>query len=119
MSNITYLRGNIFESSAQVWVNPVNCHGVMGKGLALQFRKRFPQMYEQYRHDCSRGLVKTGNIHIHAVHPYKTPRWIINLPTKDHWRNPSRLEYIKSGLNHLTELCRPLQIESVAIPALG
>ncbi len=119
MSNITYLRANIFNSPVQALVNPINCQGVMGKGLALQFRKRFPRMYEHYCHDCRSVRVRPGTIHVFANQPHGTPRRILNFPTKDNWRQPSRLEYIQTGLDHLTTLCTPLQIESIAIPPLG
>ena len=91
--SITYVRGNLFESPAQVLVNTVNTVGVMGKGVALEFKKLFPEMFEEYRRLCEGRLLKIGMLHI-----YRTPhKWVLNFPTKEHWRQPSRVEYIDAG----------------------
>src|SRR5690349_16891779 len=91
---ITYIHGDIFESSAQVLVNPVNTAGAMGKGLALAFKKRYPAMFEAYRTRCENGQFQVGDLWL-----YKTSdKWILNFPTKRHWREKSTLEIIETGL---------------------
>lgn len=110
---ITYVAGNLFTSPAQVLVNTVNTQGVMGKGIALQFRKTFPDMFKKYQDLC-----ETNKIDIGVLWIYKTPhKWILNFPTKRHWRNPSRAEYIEIGLRKLSEKFNELGIYSIAFPA--
>jgi O-acetyl-ADP-ribose deacetylase (regulator of RNase III) len=112
---ITYVAGNIFTSPAQVLVNTVNTQGVMGKGIALQFRQTYPEMFKTYQELCEKGKIDIGVLWI-----YKTPhKWILNFPTKKHWRNPSKLEYIETGLKKLSERFSTLGIYSIAFPALG
>lgn len=116
---VVFKRGNIFdEKDADALVNPVNCIGVMGAGLALQFRKRYPEMFQSYREAC-----EASNVHIGRMWVYKAnghfPRYIINFPTKQHWRNPSKLEYIQTGLHDLIRILKDLKIGKVAIPPLG
>ncbi len=112
---ITYLRGDIFSSQAQVLVNPVNTVGVMGKGLALQFKSRYPEMFAYYQRMCRGQLLDVGKLCL-----WKSPeKWILLFPTKKHWRDPSKLEYIESGLRKLAENYERLRIESVAFPKLG
>ena len=90
---ITYVQGNLFESPAQVLVNTVNTVGVMGKGIALQFKKIYPDMFKEYRDLCERKQFKIGSLHL-----YKTPhKWILNFATKREWRRPSQLQYIPRG----------------------
>jgi O-acetyl-ADP-ribose deacetylase (regulator of RNase III) len=117
MSNsIVVHEGDIFKSRAQTLVNTVNCVGVMGKGIALGFRKRFPQMHDDYVQRCGRGEVKLGQPYL-----YKQSEgpWILNFPTKDHWRSVSRLSDIETGLDHLERHYREWGIESIAVPPLG
>lgn len=113
---VKVLIGDIFESKAQTLVNTVNCVGVMGQGIALEFKKRFPDMYEDYLQRCRTGQVRLGE-------PYLYPRtavpWILNFPTKDHWRSVSRLEDITRGLEHLERHYQEWGITSLAIPPLG
>lgn len=113
---IKVVRGNLFETNAQTWVNAVNYVGVMGKGIALEFKNRFPDMYEDYVSRCKRGEVKLGR-------PYLFKRlvspWILNFPTKDHWRSAARLRDIIDGLQYLTAHYKEWEIESLAVPALG
>ena len=116
MATFTELKGNIFDSQAQVLVNPVNCVGTMGAGLAKQFKTRYPQMDAHYRSLCKKGLVKTGKITLHPVHDGHT---VANFPTKIHWRNPSRIEYIEEGLIALNLTLAEHGLSSVAIPAIG
>jgi len=108
--------GNIFESKAQTLTNTVNCVGVMGKGVALDFKKHFPDMFQDYVRRCERHEVKLGEPYL-----YKrvTPPWILNFPTKDHWRSVARLEDIVRGLKFLEQRYREWGITSLAVPPLG
>lgn len=112
---IKEVTGNLLADDAQALVNPVNCVGVMGAGLALQFKEAFPGMFHIYRAACWQGQVRPGR-----VFPVATgDRWVLNFPTKRHWRGPSRLEDIETGLYHLVGVMDYLGIKSVALPALG
>lgn len=112
---ITYVAGNLFTSPAQVLVNTVNTQGVMGKGIALQFRKTYPDMFKKYQDLCEKNKIDIGVLWI-----YKTPhKWVLNFPTKKHWRNPSKAAYIETGLKKLSERFNELGIHSIAFPALG
>ena len=115
---ITYVQGDIFQSGAEALVNPVNCVGAMGKGLALQFRQRFPANNKEYLEACHAGSLRPGQI-CAVKNGARAPQWILNVATKDHWRHPSREEWISSGLANIRRLCQELGIRSVAIPALG
>lgn len=108
--------GDIFSSEAQTIVNTVNCVGVMGKGVALEFKNRFPDMYRDYTRRCSLGQVKLGEPYLYRR--LLTP-WILNFPTKDHWRSVSRLSDIVRGLEYLTEHYKDWGITSLAVPPLG
>jgi O-acetyl-ADP-ribose deacetylase (regulator of RNase III) len=110
------LVGDILKSKAQTLINTVNSVGVMGKGIALEFKNRFPDMYEDYVHRCQRGEVKPGLPYL-----YKTlfPPQIINFPTKDHWKSISKLSDIDRGLQQLVERYREWGVTSLAIPPLG
>jgi O-acetyl-ADP-ribose deacetylase (regulator of RNase III)/uncharacterized protein YwgA len=113
---VKVLIGNLFESKAQTIVNTVNCVGVMGKGVALEFKKRFPEMFEDYERRCQRHEVKLGR-------PYMfkrlIPPWILNFPTKDHWRSVANLEAIVDGLKYLLQHYKEWEITSLAVPPLG
>jgi len=112
---ITYVAGNLFTSPAQVLVNTVNTQGVMGKGIALQFRQAFPDMFKDYQDLCERGKIDIGVLWI-----YKTShKWILNFPTKKNWRNPSKVDFIETGLKKFSERFNELGIYSIAFPALG
>lgn len=108
--------GDLFESEAQTLVNTVNCVGVMGKGVALAFKERFPEMYEDYVARCNAGEVRLGRPYL-----YKSlmPPWVLNFPTKDHWRSVSRLQDIEEGLRYLLAHYREWGITSLAVPPLG
>lgn len=110
------LIGDLFKSRAQTLVNTVNCVGVMGKGIALEFKKRFPDMYKDYVSRCRKGEVKLG-------HPYlykrTVPPWILNFPTKDHWRSLTKLDDIVNGLEYLFRHYKQWRINSLAVPPLG
>ena len=110
------LIGDLFASQAQTLVNTVNCVGVMGKGVALEFKKRWPAMFEEYQHRCARKQVRLGEPYL-----YRDPSgaMIVNFPTKDHWRSPSRVADIESGLNHLVAHAASWGIQSLALPPLG
>lgn len=110
--------GDIFKSGAEVLVNPVNCVGVMGAGLAKQFKIRFPEMFEGYKELCQAGYVCLGEVSIHRS-GIEEPRWIVSFPTKHHFRESSELSSITSGLKDLQNVLVKLNVESVAIPALG
>jgi O-acetyl-ADP-ribose deacetylase (regulator of RNase III) len=109
-------KGDLFESSAQTLVNTVNTVGVMGKGVALGFKQRFPEMYRDYVQRCELGLVKLGEPYLWQ--PLVEP-WVLNFPTKGHWRKPSRLEDIVSGLEYLQAHYRAWGVTSLAVPPLG
>ncbi len=112
---IEYIEGDIFESPAQVIVNTVNTVGVMGKGLALSFKKRYPDMFERYKSVCEKGLLTTGKLMLF----YEADYWILLFPTKEHWRNPSKLAYIESGLQKFVQTYAQKGITSIAFPRLG
>src|SRR5690349_4931832 len=114
---IEFVQGNLFDSRCDAWVNTVNCVGVMGKGIALEFKKQFPEMFESYQIACNAGIVKTGKMYV--VSRLFHPRWIINFPTKQHWKNPSHIGWIETGLQDLVRIIEKEGIESIAIPALG
>ncbi len=115
MAYIQYQQGDIFDSKAHVIVNTVNCKGVMGKGLALAFKQRYPAMFPVYQQEC-----KTGKLHIGRPTLYKqsTP-WILNFPTKDHWKPPSKIEYLEKGLEYFVANYKKAGIKSIAFPKLG
>ena len=101
-------------------VNPVNCVGAMGRGLAQQYRRLYPRMFHEYRDVCRDQLLRPGFVYIHTVahHPAK-PAYVVSFPTKDDWRNPSELAWIRSGMSNLMQKLTEHDISSVAIPALG
>lgn len=109
--------GNLLEAEVDALVNPVNTEGVMGKGLALQFKKAFPDNFAAYERASKAGEVVTGRMHV--VARLAAPRFIINFPTKKHWRHPSMIEYVRDGLVDLVARVRELGIRSVAVPPLG
>ena len=109
---------SIFDENVEAIVNPVNCVGVAGKGLALEFKKRYPKNFEEYRNACFKGEVNVGEMFITKTGT-KTPKFIINFPTKKHWKFQSEFVWIKEGLIDLFDKCIDLQINSLAIPAIG
>ena len=111
-------QGNLLEAQVDALVNTVNTAGVMGKGIALQFKKAFPSSYEEYRRECDAGRMHVGKVlvvHLGTL----VPRYIIQFPTKKHWRSPSKLEYVKDGLVDLVVQIKTLGIRSIAVPPLG
>lgn len=112
---IIYTDGDLFESPAKVLVNTVNTRGVMGKGIALRFKQIYPEMFRQYREHCEHRRLTIGRLWL-----YRTPhKWILNFPTKEHWRNPSRPEYIEAGLKKFRLTCAKIGATSYAFPMLG
>lgn len=116
---ITFTTGDIFEADATALVNPVNCVGVMGRGLALQFKRAWPENFEAYALACRRGELRPGRLFVFELGCLTPPRYIINFPTKRYWRDPSHMGDIESGLSSLAEEVRVRGIPSIAIPALG
>jgi O-acetyl-ADP-ribose deacetylase (regulator of RNase III)/uncharacterized protein YwgA len=113
---VKVLIGDLFESKAQTLVNTVNCVGIMGKGVALEFKKRFPEMFEDYEQRCQHKEVKLGEPYLFKR---LLPPWILNFPTKSHWRAVTNLEDIIAGLDYLLAHYRRWGIESLAVPPLG
>jgi O-acetyl-ADP-ribose deacetylase (regulator of RNase III) len=111
--------GDLLSDAAEAIVNTVNTEGVMGKGIALQFKQRYPQNYETYRAACKRRQVHLGSMFVVATGALHGPRHIINFPTKGHWREQSRLEHIQAGLRDLVRVINELGINSIALPPLG
>ncbi|WP_206477950.1 macro domain-containing protein [Halomonas sp. KRD171] len=109
------IEGNIFTSDCQTLVNTVNCVGVMGAGIALECRLRYPQMYERYVAICEKGQLDIGKLWL-----YRTDsRWVLNFPTKKHWRYPSQEDYLRQGLEKLVATYAQKGIRSIAMPLLG
>ena len=108
---ITIKYGSIFDSSAQVLVCPVNCVGVMGKGLALEFKQRFPEMWTYYKTRCDAGELEPGSVYFN--------RNIALFTTKNHWRDASQIEWIEYGLIELADCRYSVGFQSIAIPQLG
>jgi O-acetyl-ADP-ribose deacetylase (regulator of RNase III) len=115
-NQVEVIKGDIFQSGAQTLVNTVNCVGVMGKGLALEFKKRFPGMYQDYVQRCKMGKVRLGEPYLFLQ---LEPPNILNFPTKGHWRSVSRLDDIIQGLDYLERHYKDWGITSIAVPSLG
>ena len=116
---IDYRAGDIFEADVEALVNAVNCVGVMGRGLALQFKNRFPENYLAYEQACRHGEVQPGQMFVFETGTLANPKFIFNFPTKRHWRDKSRIEDINSGLKVLAKGIHNRRIKSIAIPPLG
>ena len=111
--------GNLVEQRTEALVNTVNTVGVMGKGIALQFKRAYPAMFKSYEQACRRGEVKLGQMHVWETNQLDGPKFIINFPTKGHWKAKSRIEDIEVGLGDLAKVLKEKAISSVAIPPLG
>ena len=116
---LRYAKGNLLEADAHALVNAVNTEGVMGKGIALMFKEAFPENFKQYRAACKAGQVEIGRMFVTERHELIGPKWIINFPTKKHWRQPSKLDWIVEGLADLRRTIEERSIRSIAIPPLG
>ncbi|PXA90450.1 Appr-1-p processing protein [Caulobacter sp. D4A] len=116
---ITFASGDLLQSGAEAIINTVNCVGVMGKGIALQFKQAFPRNYDAYRRACEAGEVRLGEMFVFDTGSMINPRWIINFPTKGHWKANSRLEDIVIGLEDLKRVIVDRNIRSIAVPPLG
>jgi O-acetyl-ADP-ribose deacetylase (regulator of RNase III) len=114
-----FTQGNLLEAPAEAFVNTVNTVGVMGKGIALMFKEAFPANFRAYEDACKQKEVTVGKMFVTENHALSGPRWIINFPTKKHWRNPSKLEWIIEGLGDLRRIVEEHQIRSIAVPPLG
>lgn len=120
MSNVTASAGSMFDDPvADALVNPVNVVGLMGAGLAARFKRDFPESFVAYRDALAAGELALGRVHLFATGRLVGPRWIVHFPTKAHWRDRSRLEWISSGLDSLADVLAANPIRSVAVPALG
>ena len=118
-SNIIYKSGNILESDCQCLVNPVNTVGVMGAGLALQFKRTYPHMFKMYKLNCDNALLQVNRIMFYRQRNDPGGKIICLFPTKAHWRENSKLEYIEGGLKAFVKYYPSWKIESVAFPKLG
>ncbi len=116
---IRFKTGNILAEDAEALVNTVNCVGIMGRGLALQFKKAFPENFRAYAEACEHGKVLPGRMFVFETRTLTNPRFIVNFPTKRHWRNNSRIEDIDAGLVDLARAIRTHGIRSLAVPPLG
>ncbi len=112
-------QGNLLEADTEALVNAVNCVGVMGKGIALQFKQAFPENFAEYARVCKGKEMKPGRVMVFATGSMLNPKYIINFPTKRHWKDRSRMEDIEAGLVDLIAQVQRLNIQSIAIPPLG
>ncbi len=110
------ITGNLFDSDCQTITNAANCVGVMGKGIALEFKLRYPDMYSDYVERCKQKTFKIGQCYVYKS---RLLPWILNFPTKSHWRQRSKLEDVQVGLDHLAANVADWGITSLAIPAIG
>ena len=116
---IRYETGNLLEAGTEALVNTVNTVGVMGKGVALMFKEAYPENFRHYAEGVEAGEVQTGKMFVTERSALRGPKWIINFPTKQHWRGKSRTEWIESGLDDLARVIRERRIHSIAVPPLG
>jgi len=116
---IEFRRGDILGMDVDALVNTVNCVGIMGRGIARRFKEEFPANFKAYSAACKQGEVQPGRMFVFETHALTNPRYIINFPTKRHWRGKSRIEDIDAGLNALAQEIRIRDIQSIAIPPLG
>lgn len=112
---IKYIKGDIFNSPSKIIVNTVNTVGVMGKGVALEFKKRYPNMFDNYKELCDRHLLDIGTLYLWR----EAEKWVLLFPTKKHWRNPSKIEYIEKGLQKFVDNWDKLGTHTIAFPRLG
>lgn len=118
MGHISVIKGNIFNTHCQTIVNTVNCVGVMGKGIALVFKLRYPDMFPIYQDYCNRGLIEIGKLWLYKPEDTRQA-WVLNFPTKVHWKLPSEYTYVEQGLKKFAETYKEKGITSIAFPLLG
>ena len=116
---ITFTAGNLLTADVEALVNTVNCVGIMGRGIALQFKNAFPKNFASYKAACNHKGVHPGKMLVFETGSMTNPRYIINFPTKRHWRGKSRMDDIESGLKDLVHVIASRHIRSIAIPPLG
>ena len=116
---VDVVSGDLFKADVDAIANAVNCVGVMGRGIALAVKNRFPDNFIAYKQACDDGSLRPGSVFVFDRGESEHPRYVVNFPTKDHWRNPSKLADIEAGLRALTEEIDRLGIHSIAVPALG
>ena len=116
---IEYKTGDLLAEDAEAIVNAVNCVGVMGRGIALQFKKAYPENFKAYAAACQQKEVRPGRVFVYSTGGLTNPRYIINFPTKRHWRDKSHMEDIEKGLQDLLRVIDEKNLDSIALPALG
>ena len=116
---VELIHGDLLKADVDALVNTVNCVGVMGKGVALQFKKAYPENFKKYQSACKNGDVRPGQMFVFSTNKLFGVKYIINIPTKDHWKTSSKIEYIQKGLDSLVSAIREKNISSIAIPPLG
>lgn len=116
---IRYTQGNLLDAEVEAVVNTVNTVGVMGKGIALMFKDAFPDNFQRYEAACKAKEVRVGHMFVTERRELMGPKWIVNFPTKQHWRQPSKLEWVVDGLKDLRAVIQDKGIHSIAIPPLG
>lgn len=116
---IKFTKGNLLEADVEAVVNTVNTVGIMGKGIALMFKERFPDNFKAYKKACENNEIRIGKMFVSENRDFFGPKWIVNFPTKTHWRVNSRLEWIEEGLEDLVRVILDKKISSIAIPPLG
>jgi O-acetyl-ADP-ribose deacetylase (regulator of RNase III) len=116
---MTFLQGNLLDASTEALVNTVNTVGVMGKGIALMFKEAFPNNFRAYAEAVKRKEVRIGHMFVTENRAFDGPKWLINFPTKKHWRQPSKLEWVIEGLQDLRRVVEEKRIQSIALPPLG
>lgn len=116
---IIYKRGNLLEDEAEALVNAVNTVGVMGAGIAKQFKQKFPDMFLVYEQACKAGELKLGRVQVVPVESKSEKKYVINFPTLEHWSDRSTLDHIRMGLEDLVRVVKEKKIQSIAIPPLG
>ena len=116
---LKFVKGNLLQAKVEALINTVNTVGVMGKGIALMFKEAFPDNYKQYESACKGGQVEVGRMFVVRRNEFFGPKWIINFPTKKHWRHPTKIEWIIEGLKDLRRFILENKIKSIAVPPLG
>ena len=116
---ITFTQGNLLEADVEALVNTVNTVGIMGRGIALMFKERFPENFKAYEKACKDQEIRIGKMFVTENREFWGPKWVVNFPTKTHWRVKTRLEWIEEGLEDLIRVIREKNINSIAVPPLG